>query len=102
MSFYEDDLDIVFSDFAEDVIYAAQPKLPQDGATIKGIFDNKGQNVTVFDGEIQASGPQVTVKSLDVVGVRHGDTFTIRSKAWYVRGVEDDGTGVTVLILSED
>lgn len=102
MAFYEDDLDIIFSDFAEDVVYAAQPKLPQDGATIRGIFDNRGQNVAIFDGQIEATGPQVTVKSSDVTGIKHGDTMTIRSKTWYIRGIEDDGTGITVLNLSED
>lgn len=100
--FYDEDIDIIFSDFAEDIIYAAQPKLPQDGVTIKGIFDNEGQNVTIFDGQIEASGPQVTVKSSSITGVKHGDTVTIRSKDWYVRGIKDDGTGITILNLSED
>ena len=43
MAFYEDDLDIIFSDFAEDVVYAAQPKLPQDGATIRGYSTTGGR-----------------------------------------------------------
>jgi len=102
MAFYEDDLDIIFSDFVEDVIYAVSGKFPQDGVTVKGIFDNKGQTVAIFDGHIEATGPQVTVKSSDITGVKHSDTVTIRNKTWYIRGIEDDGTGITVLTISED
>lgn len=97
--FFDSDTDAFFPDFAEDVVYAVPPA---QGVTIKGIFDNKGQNVTVFEEEIQASGPQVTVKSSDVAGVKNGNTTTIRGKTWYIRDVEDDGTGITVLTLSEN
>lgn len=100
--FYDEDLDLIFSDFAEDIIYAAQPKLPQDGVAIKGIFDNQGQNIAIYSESIEGTRPQVTVKSSSITGVKHGDTVTIRSKTWYVRGVEDDGTGITVLTVSED
>lgn len=100
--FFDSDTDSYFADFAEDVVYAAAGKLPQDGVTIKGIFDNDSQNVTIFDGQIEATGPQVTVKSSDVKGVRNGDTMTIRNKTWYARGTKDDGTGINIVTLSED
>lgn len=102
--FYDNDINLFFDDdFAEDVIYAAQPALPQNGITIRAIFDNAGQDINLFNGEIETGGPKATLKSSDVSGVMHGDTLTVQDgKNYYVRAVHDDGTGVTILTLSED
>ena len=92
--FWEQDLDGLFSDFGIDVIYGA--------ATIQGIFDNEYLAGSVMGIGVESRGPQCWVKDSDVSGIVQGDAWTINSTTYYVRSIEPDGTGMTLLILSKD
>ncbi len=90
------DLDILIDtdDFAVDITYNL--------ATIKGIFDNGF--IESSDGEVavESTVPQVIVKSSDVVGAIHDEIMTIDSVDYNIIGIQPDGTGVTVIFLSQD
>lgn len=94
--FYESDSDVFLSDFAEDVVYAIPPA---QGTTIKGIFSNGFREVN----GVESFGPQVEVKSSDVVNVIHNNTITREGTTYKITGIQPDETGLfTILILSKD
>jgi|SRR3989304_1157905 len=76
---------------------------PQGGqaSAIKVIFGNDFKVVDLSTG-IESAAPAVTCKSSDVASVKHNDTFVINSVTYYVSGIQQDGTGITILILSKD
>ncbi|MBI3582379.1 MAG: hypothetical protein HY096_00330 [Nitrospinae bacterium] len=95
----DNDIDVFFSDdFAQDATYT-----PQGGSasTIKVIFDNDFKTIDMATG-IESAGPSVTCKALDVASVKHNDTLVISSVTYYVSGIQKDGTGITILLLSKD
>jgi len=97
----ESDIDtfVDTDDFAVSVTYTPNGG---DPSTISGIFDNETEAFNTQTGEIEAGGPQILVKDSDVSGVAKGDTIVKDSTTYYVRGIEPDGTGMTILKLSED
>jgi len=68
------------------------------GATeLAGIFTDH----SVAGGE--RYGPRVILKTSDVVdySIDQGSALTIRTRTFYVRGVQRDGTGISAVILEE-
>lgn len=92
--FYEDDLDVLFSDFGINATFAAQ--------TIKVIFDNDFQAVNLAAMSVESAGPQAVVKDTSIPGAVHGSTLIIGAVTYYIRGIHPDGTGLTTLVLSKD
>ncbi len=90
----KDDLDGFFDEFAVDALY--------NGRIVPVIFDNEYEGVSPQDGEVESAGPQGTVKDSDINGIKHGDTMRIDLINYKIRGIQPDGTGLTVLILSKD
>ena len=81
-------------EFAVDITYG--------GGTIKGIFDNEFIANNQDEISVEDLQPQVIVKTSDVPGLAHGATMTIESVVYNVTGIQPDGTGLTVVILSKD
>lgn len=92
--FWIDDLDVFFRDFGFEATIG--------GASTKVIFDEAYLGEKLFRSEVETSVLQVIAKSADVAGVAHGDTVTISGESFIVRGIQPDGTGMTVLLLSRD
>jgi hypothetical protein len=67
-------------------------------ATIKGIFDDTFQ---VVEG-VESSGPSFLCATADVSAAAHGDTIVVSGATYYIRGIQPDGTGTTLLILSKE
>ena len=90
------DLDIFLDDdeFAVEITF--------DGGTVLGIFDN--EFAVAVEGEIgiESATPQVLVKDSDIAGATHGQTMTIDSVVYKIIGIHPDGTGLTLILLSED
>ncbi len=65
------------------------------------IFDNA---FAVIIEDVESSAPAITADDTDIVGVRHGDVFTDleTSISYKVIGIQPDGTGMTVLILTKN
>jgi len=90
--------------FDADDFGVAASYTPQGGSatTINGIFDNE-----VF--EVEAGGevavameqPRFACRTSDVSSAAEGDAININSQNYTIRVVQNDGTGVTVLVLEE-
>jgi len=65
------------------------------GATVRGLFEDGYSEVLDTEGH----APTFTCRSADVTGIAHGDTLSIDSTSYTVRGVQPDGAGITLLIL---
>ena len=53
----------------------------------------------IESGLVESSAPVFTCASVDIAGVKHGDTVTTDSDNYKIRGIKPDGTGMTTLIL---
>lgn len=92
---YEDDLvHIIDGDFSVEATL--------NGKTIFCIFDNEYLSRDVIDEAMASKTPQALCKTTDVSDAAIGNIFSVSSVDWKIRGIEDDGTGVTRLILSRD
>ncbi len=90
------DLDTFIEDFGEEFVFS------RTGATINCIFNNAF--VVVLD-DIESTAPAIeAVKDSDVPGVVQGDTFTRVDNGivYKVTGVQPEGTGMTLILLSRD
>ena len=95
----DDDLENVFfntNDFAKQFTFSRVPATP-----VNAIFNNAF--VVVVD-DVESLSPAIEVSTADIPGVIHGDTFTnIETSVVYnVIGIQPDGTGMTVVVLSQD
>ncbi len=85
-------------EFAEEFVFS------RSGATINCIFDDAFE-VAVEGGQgVETSAPQVIAKDSDVTGIVQGDTLTrvSNSVVYKVTKPMPDGTGMTVVLLSQD
>lgn len=81
--------------FADDFIFS------RTGLTISVLFDKE---FAVVVEDVESAAPAITVADVDISGVVHGDTFTevSTSTVYNVVGIQPDGTGMTLIILSQD
>lgn len=68
------------------------------GLSVTGIFDAQ-----YFDGlgEVEGRQPTFVLPTASASSAAHGQTLVIGAKTYKVRGVEPDGTGITLLRLEE-
>ncbi len=91
--FYENDLDVFFEDFAEEVVW--------EGNSIQAIFHNAYEAVQIFGEQFESKDPFLEVKTSDVAGMEKSDIVVARSTTYYVaEPAHDDGTGFSVIRLS--
>jgi hypothetical protein len=90
------DLEIFLNsdEFAVDVTYL--------GDTIQGIFDDEFSSAVQGEMGVESTVPQVLVRTSDVPNVAHSQEMTINSTVYKVIGIQPDGTGMTLLLLSKD
>lgn len=83
------------SQFADDFVNA------RTGLTISALFDKE---FVVIIEDVESAAPAMTVADTDIVGIRHGDTFTHVDTAivYNVVSKQPDGTGMTLIIFSQD
>ena len=58
-------------------------------------YEAAGQEI-----QFESGGLQAHVLTDDVSGAAHGDKLTIAGVDYYVKEIHNDGTGITILILS--
>ena len=88
----------VFSaEFAEEVAWTSGGG---SSSTVRGIFDRISEVQDIGE-MIQMDGvaAMFNAATVDVPGVKHGDTVVARGTTYKVVGVEPDGTGRTVVVL---
>lgn len=86
-------------DFGQSVTYTVQNGSP---ATITAIFD--AQFVEVDAGGtvgVAYQQPRLMCRTSDVVNCTEGDTFVVSGTTYLSRIVQDDGTGMTMIVLEK-
>lgn len=68
-----------------------------EGDSITAVFDHGYAEVQ----GIESEAPLLMCRTSDVASVAHGDAVTVNSTSYAVRGIQNDGTGVTILVLEE-
>jgi hypothetical protein len=68
------------------------------GTGYNGIFDNEYAGDGVMAGTI----PIFTLSSSDASNMTEGDQITINAVVYLIREKQQDGTGVTILVLEEN
>jgi hypothetical protein len=69
------------------------------GVSVTGIFDN--DYFEPMGGEMQGATPVFTLPTASASSAAHGQSLVIGATTYKVRGVEPDGTGVTLLRLEK-
>ena len=70
-----------------------------DASTFVAIFDNDFLAVDLDESEVESTEPTLLARTADVSGLAHGDSLTISSTSYTVRGIQPDGTGMTQIML---
>lgn len=89
----------MLADFGQSITYTVQGGSP---STITGIFD--AQFIEVDAGGtvgFAMQQPRLMVRTSDVVNCNEGDTFVISGTTYLSRIVQDDGTGMTMIVLEK-
>jgi len=70
-------------------------------ATVNGIFDKPASSIPLDSGEVDVDSntPTFLCQTSDVSSAASGDTLTINSVGYTVVGVQEDGQGMTNLVL---
>lgn len=90
---------VFLADFGQSVTYTVQGG---SSATITVIFDN--QFIEVDSGGtvgFAVQQPRLTCRTQDVSNCTEGDTFVISGTTYLSRIVQDDGTGMTEIVLEK-
>ena len=70
---------------------------------VVGIFDSRYIDAKIADGDLETGSPVFRCKSIDVAGKAiRGDSLAVKGKQFAILRVEPDGTGMTMLALTED
>lgn len=88
--------------FSTDDFGSAATFTPSGGSasTINGIFDKDYALAAIGDGVgVGSNDPRFICRTSDVSSAANGDALVVNSVTYTVRNVEDDGTGVTTLVL---
>lgn len=91
--FYETDLAGFLQDFGEPAII--------NGKEVTVIFDDEFKMAVPMGADVESSSPSAIAMSSDVEGLAHGDTVEIREITFKIVEIKPDGTGFTMLVLSE-
>ncbi|HSW65202.1 MAG TPA: hypothetical protein VLH56_18120, partial [Dissulfurispiraceae bacterium] len=91
--FFEQDNGALFADFAVAASY--------NGAAIAVIFSEGYKAINAVTGGVESTEPQAICKSADAEAMSHGEQIVINDMAYYITGIEPDGTGITVIVLSK-
>jgi hypothetical protein len=89
----------MLTDFGQSITYTRQGG---SAATITGIFDNDYA-------EVDAGGmvgfamqqPRLMVRTSDVASATEGDAFVVSGVSYLIRVIQDDGTGMTFIVLEK-
>jgi hypothetical protein len=70
-------------------------------SSVNAIFENA---FAVIIGDVETSRPAISVKDSDIIGITHNDIFTrvLDGIAYNVIGIQPDGNGMTLVVLSQD
>lgn len=73
-----------------------------DGNPLFGIFDEDFINPRLGEINLDTNSPVVTCLTVDITGVKKGNVATINNKNYDVAHIQNDGAGMTAVVLSND
>ena len=88
--------------FSADDFGSAATYTPSGGSasTINGIFDKDYALAAIGDGVgVGSNDPRFICRTSDVSSAANGDAIVVGGVTYTVRNVEDDGTGITTMVL---
>ena len=87
--------------FDTDEFGSAATWTPAGGSatTVNGVFDSEYQEVAISQVGVALSQPRFVCRTADVSGAAEGDTLSVGATSYTIRVVQDDGTGITTLVL---
>ena len=89
----------MLTDFGQTVTYTVQGG---SAATITAIFDNQFVEVDAGGSVgVAYQQPRLMCRTSDVVNATEGDTFVVSGTTYLSRIVQDDGTGMTMIVLEK-
>lgn len=94
-----DDRAFLLADFGVSVTYTVQGG---SATTITAIFDNQFVEVDAGgDVGFAIQQPRLTCRTVNVANCTEGDSFVISGTTYLSRIVQDDGTGMTLIVLEK-
>ncbi len=84
---FTEDLDAFFVDFGVDATLA--------GVAVRGIFDAAYADPM----GVESTAPVFSLPTADAASAAHGQALIVSGTTYKVRGIEPDGTGITLLRL---
>ena len=83
-------------DFATSATYT-----PSGGsaATVNGVFDKEYSLADLGVVGVGSNDPRFICRTVDVSSAANGDSIVVNAVTYTVRNVEDDGSGITTLVL---
>jgi hypothetical protein len=69
---------------------------------INVIFDDPFEAVSPLTGEVELTKPQAATPASNIPDGAHGETLTINGMVYKIIGIQPDGAGQVILILSKD
>lgn len=69
------------------------------GVSVSGIFDN--QYFEPLGGDVQGAQPVFMLPTASASSAAHGQSLVVNGVTYKIRGVEPDGTGITMLRLEK-
>jgi hypothetical protein len=99
--FYDDDIDVFFDEFAEDVIYTRHGYNPVTMSKAM-IFDLPGSLQPIGRVVVSIERPQGQIKTAAFPNLSRLDTFIVQGTEYKIsEPPTDNGTGITTVILAE-
>jgi len=92
--FYDGDLDVFFSDFAEDAIV--------NGQSVKVVFSDSYEGVNLDGQTIEAQSPSVMIRTADAdaASASAGATVQVAGRSYNILERQDGAAGVSILVLA--
>ncbi|MBT9171351.1 MAG: hypothetical protein DDT18_01725 [Actinobacteria bacterium] len=97
--FWERDIDTFFSDFAVDAVFIRAGVAPRN---IRVLFDEDYKTIMDELVGVEGAASSAICRTSDVRDAVHNDTLVIGGITYFIVGIQPDGTGVTILLLSRN
>ena len=94
MSFVTNDIAEMLADFGESIMIS--------GTTLTGIFQNEYEAASLYGLDIDSASPVLVCRSVDATDLAINAMVERSGAYYYIKSIQPDGTGATVLVLSED
>lgn len=99
-----DPLSVFVNDFSEDdeIVFEWEEDNVAQSKSCKGIFDDSFTDAQTGETILDTTQPRLTCLASDVASVPREATVTIRGKDYSVTQIQPDGTGFSIIQLTQE